>query len=121
MDTVIQALNGVVLNLHVILKLLLDGSADVDLKVVTHVRSAIEIKDSFHQLLSVLHFVDGFLADVIGEFRVAPVLAHLSMKEVLIDGRELGLKNLLQNREDLGVTFHVALLTKENDFGFAKE
>ena len=47
-----------------------------------------------------LHFFDGFLADVLGHPFIAPVLAHLGMQKILVDGGELGFEHFVQNGND---------------------
>ena len=51
--------------------------------------------------LGVLHLVDGLVADLGGDAQVAPVLAHLGVQEVLVDGDELSRQHLVQQVDDL--------------------
>src|SRR5215472_15587124 len=37
---------------------------------------------------------------------VSPVLAHLGMQEILINGRQFSFQHLVQDRDDFGITFH---------------
>jgi hypothetical protein len=52
------------------------------------------------------HFIDGFLLDVFGEAYVFPVLTHLGVKEVLVDGEEFLAERFVERGDDLGVTLH---------------
>ena len=47
---------------------------------------------------------------VLREVGVAPVLLHLGVDEVLVDGRELAGEDLVEQLDDLGVPLHGALL-----------
>src|SRR5215469_17269488 len=37
---------------------------------------------------------------------VSPVLAHLGMQEILINGRQFRFQHLVQDRDDFGIAFH---------------
>src|SRR5215469_8275174 len=37
---------------------------------------------------------------------VSPVLAHLGMQKILINGRQFRFQHLVQDRDDFGITFH---------------
>ena len=96
LDRLVEARDGVHLDGEVVLQLLDDGLTDVDLAEALHVRQALEEEDALDQLVGVLHLVDRLLADVLVEPLVAPVLAHLRVQEVLVDGGELAGEDLVQ-------------------------
>jgi hypothetical protein len=54
----------------------------------------------------VAHLVERFGARVRGERRVAPVLLHLCVQEVLVDGGQLGGQLLVQELDDPGIALH---------------
>jgi hypothetical protein len=58
----------------------------------------------------VVHLVDRLGARVGREQRVAPVLLHLCVQEVLVDRSELTGQLLVQHLDDFGVALHVVLL-----------
>ena len=66
-DPVVQALDGVVLEVEVDLHHLGHGLADVDLHVLLHVRDGVEVEDPVHRLLGVLHLADRLLFGVVGQ------------------------------------------------------
>jgi hypothetical protein len=72
-----------------------------------HVRHAVEVEDALDHRLGVFHLVLGFVALLAGEALITPVLAHLVVDEVLVDGRELGGEHVVQRLEHLGVALHV--------------
>jgi hypothetical protein len=53
-----------------------------------------------------LHFTDRFVPQDLLEFAVPPILAHLGVDEILIDTGKLFAENLVQNIDDLFVSFH---------------
>ena len=68
----------------------------------------VEKQDALDQFLGVLHLVDRLLLDERAEPVVAPVVAHLRVQEVLVDGRQLLLERLVELSNDLVVSAHTA-------------
>ena len=88
-------------------ELRLHVTADVEFQVL-HLGGGVEEQDALDQLLGVLHLVDRLLLDVVAERVVAPLVAHLRVQEVLVDGRELLTQRHVQLGNDLRGPFHVA-------------
>jgi hypothetical protein len=59
-------------------------------------------------LLGVLHLVDRLLLDVVPEPVIAPVVAHLRVEKVLVDGGQLFAQRDVQLLDHLRVTLHAA-------------
>src|ERR1700690_3208668 len=53
-----------------------------------------------------MRFFNGFLADLLGHPLITPVLAHLGMKEILVDGCKFGFQHFVQNGNNSCVAFH---------------
>ena len=87
-------------------KLLGDGLTDHHRAEALQVRHAFEIEDALDQLVGILHLADRLVAVVLAEAFVAPVVAHLGVDEVLVDGRELGGENLVEQLDDRLVAAH---------------
>jgi hypothetical protein len=77
--------------------------------VALEVGRAVEVEDALDDLVGVLHLLDGFLAGDGGQLGEAPVVAHLRVDEVLVDGGELRGEDLVQNLDDLRVALHLVL------------
>ena len=92
LDGFVQVLDSMHLQREIAFKLRLDVIANVDLPYVGHVRSSVEEENPVHQLFRVNHFFDGFFTVMGSEPEIAPVVAHLAMKEILIDGCQFRLK-----------------------------
>ena len=73
-----------------------------------HRRRGVEEQDAFDQHLGVLHLVDRLLLDEGAEPVIAPVVTHLGVQEVLVDGRELLAQSEVQLFDDLLVPAHSA-------------
>ena len=93
---------------EVSLDLLPHIAADVQIQVL-HRRCRIEKQDALDQRLRVLHLVDRLLLDVITEAVIAPVVAHLSVQEVLVDGRQFLTKRFVEVLDDFRVSTHPIL------------
>ena len=72
---------------------------------------ALEEQDPADELVGVLHLVDRLLAVVLRERLVAPVVEHLVVDEVLVDRRELGGQDLVEQFGDGGVALHASETT----------
>src|ERR1043165_1301284 len=105
-DVLVQARHRVHLQREIELELLRDVLADVDLAEALHVGDAVEEEDPLDDLLGVLHLADGMLADDVLEALVAPVLAHLAVHEILVDGSELRRQDIVEDVDDLLVALH---------------
>src|ERR1022692_1256444 len=106
LDPFVKAFYSCVLKLQIIFQLLLHRLPDIDLEVVGHVGSTVEIQNPLHQNFRVLHFFDRFLAYLLCHPLIAPVFAHLGVKKILVDRREFGFQHFIQNGNDLGIAFH---------------
>src|ERR1700757_901884 len=98
------------LQVEVAFELRLDVGPYLDGPDVGHVRGSVEEQNSVHELFRMNHFFDRLLAVEGSEPEVAPVLAHLGMEEVLVNGSELRLKRLAQILENLIVSAHPKIL-----------
>jgi hypothetical protein len=96
LDGFVQVLDRVHLEREIAFKLPIDVVADINLPDVGHVGSCVEEKNAVHEFFGVNHFFNGFLAVMCAEVEIAPVIAHLAVEEVLIDGCELGLQRFAQ-------------------------
>src|SRR5213075_2860523 len=67
---------------------------------------ALQEEDPLDDLLGMLHLADGMHADGVMEAVVAPVLAHLAVDEVLVDGGQLGGEDVVENLDDFLVALH---------------
>src|SRR5262245_48145683 len=106
LDAVVQELDGAALEVEVQVELLLYRLADVDLAESLEVRHALEIEDARDEAVGVLHLVDRLGPHLVGQPLVAPVGAHAGVDEVLVDRGELVGEELVQDLQDLRVTFH---------------
>jgi hypothetical protein len=120
LDGIIQVLDRVYLEGEIAFKLRLDVVADIDLPDIAHVGSSVEEKNAIHQLFCVNHLFDRFLAVMGTEAEISPVVAHLAVEEILIDGCELGLEGFAQVFVDSIVSAHGGILAGgEGSFNFA--
>ena len=69
---------------------------------------AIEVEQALNEMIGVLHLVDRLGSKTLGEPFVAPVVEHLGVEEVLVDGSQLCREYLVEEFDDLGVTLHVS-------------
>jgi hypothetical protein len=81
---------------QIVLELFRHRCPDADHIVAGDFGDAFEKQNAIDQLLGVLHLAHGFLVVLLGQLEKAPVLAHLGLAEILIDGRELGGEHLVQ-------------------------
>jgi hypothetical protein len=88
------------------------GLADVQGIEHLHVGKAVEEDDALDQLVGVLHLLDRFLAPLLGEILVAPIIEQPVMQPVLVDGRELVAERLVQIFDDFGIALHDATPVK---------
>src|SRR6185295_13266157 len=109
LDAFVEAGEGVELEGVVGLEDLRDVLADVDLAEALDVGDAVEEEDTLDQFFGMLHLADGVLADDLVEPVVAPVLAHLAVDEVLVDGGELAGQDFVQDLDDFRVALHECL------------
>jgi hypothetical protein len=58
------------------------------------------------ELIGIFHFVDAALPHFVMEPFIAPILAHLGMDEVLVDGSEIRGQDLIQDVDDALFRFH---------------
>src|ERR1700735_4776995 len=84
----------------------LDRLADMQRIEHLHVGKAVEEDDTVDQLVGVFHFLDGFLAPLLGEILVAPVAEQPIMQPVLVDGRQFMPERLVEVIDDAGLALH---------------
>src|ERR1043165_7161275 len=85
---------------------LLDVLSDVQRIEHLHVGEALQEDDAVDELVGVLHLLDRFLAPLLGEVLVAPVVEQPVMQPVLIDRGQLAAQALVEIVDDLGVALH---------------
>ena len=76
-----------------------------------HVRKPVEKNDALDQLVGMLHFLDRFLAPLLRQVFVAPVVEQPVMQPILIDRRQLVPKRFVEKLDDFRVTLHNSLLS----------
>jgi hypothetical protein len=62
-----------------------------------------------HQFLGMHHLFDRFLLRQLAKLVVAPVVAHFGVKEVLIDGSQFSLQDLVEQSNNFKIAFHSCL------------
>src|SRR4029077_5110271 len=117
LDARVEHADGVALDLEIQAELLRHGLADVHLAEALDVRNTFEVEDALDELIGVLDLADRFFTELLPEPLVAPVLAHPAVDEVLIDRRELGCEDLVQEGDDLLVASHSTPPTLRLDWG----
>jgi len=83
--------------------------ADMDLVQVADDRLPLEEEYAGDQFFRMLHLVDGTGADHGVQPLVPPVLAHLGMDEILVDGGQLLGKTHVQMLDNGVISFHDSL------------
>ena len=106
LDGVVEPGHGSHFQGQVVFDLLFHRRADFQREQLVHDGRAIEQQDPLDERLGMLHFVDGFFLGVIAEPFVTPVVAHLGVQEVLIDGGQLRLQHFVQVGKHLLVSAH---------------
>ena len=124
-DGVLQRWVGVQFQLEIAGERLLDVLAYHQLAQVLQVGQPLEKQNPLDQLVGVLHFVDGFVMLVLRQLVETPVLEHLGVQEILVDGGELVDERRVEMLNDFLVAFHVPLLItkfrrKDNTLNSAK-
>ena len=109
-DAEVEPLDRLVLEVERELQLLGHGLADAHGAEPLQVGHALEEEDPPDQLVGVLHLVDRLVAVVLRERLVAPVVEHLVVDEVLVDRRELGGQDLVEQFGDGSVALHAPRL-----------
>jgi hypothetical protein len=105
-DAPVEALDCLQLHRQVEAQLLDRLLAQGDRPEALEVRHALQEDDPLDQLLGVLHLVDRLVLGALRQLLVAPVLLHLGVPEVLVDGRQLGGQHLVEQLDDLGASLH---------------
>jgi hypothetical protein len=82
------------------------GLSDVNGIHSLDVRKAFQIQNVSDQFIRVLHFVDAAFAHLVIQALVAPIFAHLSVHKILVDGRQIGRKNLVEEIHDSFLCLH---------------
>ncbi len=110
LDRGVQVLHCVQFQRQVVFELGFDVLADLDGADVGHVGSPVKKQDPVHEFFGVHHLFDGFLAIVLRQPEVAPVFVHFGVKEILVDGRKLGLQGDPEILQYLVVSAHLTIL-----------
>jgi hypothetical protein len=76
---------------------------------------ALQVEDALDQLVGVAHLVHRLVAGVLGQAVVAPVGLHPGVPEVLVDRRELGGQQVVEQVDDLGGRMHLVVAPNGDD------
>ena len=90
----------------VVVHLLGDLRADVHVVEVGYDGRALQEQDALDEALGMLHLGDRALLEIFAQAGVAPVLGHLGMHHVLVDGGQLAGKQTVQRVDKFLVSFH---------------
>ena len=85
---------------------LLDCLADMQRVEHLHVGETVEEDDTLHELVSMHHLFDRFLAPFLGEIEIAPVFQHPVMDPILVYGGHFRPQSLVEIFDDFGVALH---------------
>ena len=85
---------------------LFDVLPDVQRVEHLHIREAVEKDDALDELVGVLHFLDQFLAPLLGQILVAPIFEQPIVQPVLVDRGQFVPKCLVEKFDDFSVTLH---------------
>ena len=91
---------------EVVLELLLHVGADADHVVASDLGHPIEEEYALDELVRVLHLAHRLFPVLGRELEETPVLAHLGLAEILIDGRQLDGERPIEGFDDLGIPLH---------------
>ena len=98
------------LQLQIVGELLLHVLAHVERAELAHAGHSLEKQDALDQDLGVAHLTDGLLFYERPELAVAPVVTHLCVDDVLMDGCELSLEHAVEMFDDLGIALHSPII-----------
>ena len=87
----------------------LDGLPDMQRIEHLHIGKAFEEDDAHGDLVGMLHLLDGFLAPLLGERLVAPIIEQAIMQPVLIDRRQLVTQRVVEIFDNFGLALHFFL------------
>ena len=73
-----------------------DRAADMDRVEIGNRRCALQEENAADQPLSVVHFINGLSLDGLVQLPVSPIIAHLGMHHVLVDGGQLVREELVE-------------------------
>lgn len=73
---------------------------------ILEIRQPFQKQDPLHQRLGVPHLLDALLAVPLGQLHETPVFTQLVVHHVLVDGRQLIGKDLVQKLDYLFVSLH---------------
>src|SRR5262249_14397229 len=74
-----------------------------------HVGKAVEEDDALDQLVGVLHLLDRFLAPLLGERAIAPIVQQAIVQPILVDGGQLVPQPAVEIFDDGRIALHAAL------------
>ena len=83
------------LEFEVVLELLTNVLSDVESHQLGHIRRGVKEQNTLDNYFGVFHLIDGLLLDEFRQLLVLPVLAHLGVKEVLVNGCQFFLQREL--------------------------
>lgn len=110
LDAALEVVATLDLKAKVSLEHLRDALANLQLAQPLKVGQAVEEQDAIHEGLRVLHLLDGFLVDFLGEALETPMPRDARMEEVLVYGGELVGEDLIEHRDDVGIALHTVSL-----------
>ena len=73
---------------------------------ILKIGQTLQKQDALHQVIGVFHFINGLVVFVLCQFPESPVLIHLAVQEVLVDGNQLVVENFVEVFDDLWIAFH---------------
>jgi len=106
LDAASQPIDRLLFDLRVADELFGHGLSDPKCEQALIVGQGLEEEDAVGEHFGVPHLVYRFGASVLGQLGVAPVLLHLGVQEVLVDGGELGGELLVKELDDAFVALH---------------
>jgi hypothetical protein len=106
LDRLVVGIDALLFEGQVVFELRLDVVADANDIIAGDFGDAFEEQDPVDDLFGVPHFTDRFDVVLLAELGVAPVVVHLGLDEVLVDGREFDGQRGVERVDDLGVAFH---------------
>ena len=109
-DAGLQPGHHFVLDREVGLELFSHSLAHPQRKQPLVIRQSVENQYAVGDLLGVLHFIEGLGTRMGGQFGESPVLLHLGMQEILVDGREFARQLLIEQFQNVGIALHARSL-----------
>src|SRR5215471_15444031 len=92
--------------LEITLQHLLEVLADHQWRDVLQVWQAFQKDDARHQLVGVLHLLDGLFALLLCKLGKAPVVEHAIVQPILVNSAQFVLQPFIEDVDDLFLAFH---------------